>query len=295
MKSRRHLRLVPALVVALIGAMGQSTAAAQTNILPEFTSKNSSAALSREQQAADAVTVRIIHEGTALVPGRPSTLGVTFDIDPGWNLYWRNPGDSGLPITIQFTAPEGISIGEPRWPTPERHVLAGDILDYVYRRRVTLLFPIVASPSLSPSAGLIAIKAHAKWLVCKEACFTGERSIEISIPLATEAAPGLDAQLIQSARDRLPRAATELTSPMIHAAWTGRDLTLACTGADQLTFFPYEGEAQPSNALDAADQKAERLTLDYRDAPAGAPARGVLVVQRLGSTTYHLVEAPPVP
>ncbi|TVQ70845.1 MAG: hypothetical protein EA363_07065, partial [Balneolaceae bacterium] len=31
-------------------------------------------------------------------------LGVDMKIKEGWHIYWRNPGDSGLPTTISWNA-----------------------------------------------------------------------------------------------------------------------------------------------------------------------------------------------
>jgi thiol:disulfide interchange protein DsbD len=280
-----------------LGALSATTA--QTPGLPELTPTMPSKSTNIADEAEKAVGVRLISESSALVPGGSVTIGVTFDIAKGWNLYWRNAGDSGLPITVKFETPEGVTIGEPQWPTPERHVLPGDLLDYVYTRRVTLLFPITASPSLAPTSNgvptSITIKAEAKWLVCKEACVPGERTIELTLPIATDAKPSTDAPLFAAARDRLPRTQAEQSSPIVSASWDKRTLRLASTGADELTFFPYEGESQPEDSLTQGDANRDALALSYAKAETGARIAGVLVVRRLGRTTYHVVEPPPLP
>lgn len=248
-----------------------------------------------EDDAEKAVNARLLCDGTALVPGRAATIGITFDIAPGWNLYWRNPGDSGLPISVKFDSPPGITIGEALWPVPEREVLPGDILDYIYRRRVTLLFPVAASPTLSPSSGSVTIKADLKWLVCKEACVPGARSIEMTIPISSIAEASKDLHLIESARQRLPRSSAEQPTPMVSVKWAGRTLEVSCTGAEELIFFPYEGDPQPEDALVQGRRAADRLRLSYNDAETGVPVRGVLEVRRSGQTTFHKIESPPVP
>ena len=33
---------------------------------------------------------------------RSVRIGVLFDLDPGWHLYWRNPGETGLPTLLRW-------------------------------------------------------------------------------------------------------------------------------------------------------------------------------------------------
>ena len=44
-------------------------------------------------------------------------VGVLFEMDPGWHIYWRNPGESGLPTEIHWSSP-GAAFSELSWPTP---------------------------------------------------------------------------------------------------------------------------------------------------------------------------------
>lgn len=248
-----------------------------------------------QEAAAKAVAVRLVAESMSLQPGAASTLGLTFDIAEGWNLYWRNPGDSGTPITVKFESPQGVTIGEAQWPTPERDVFPGDLLDYVYKRRVTLLFPIRLDSSLSNASGPVTVRAQVKWLVCREACVMGEREVELTIPISNTPTPSADAMRFEQARVRLPRTRAEQPDPPVAAAWDGRTLALSCLGADELIYFPYEDEPQPADALAAGITAGPRLTLTYSSVEAGARVRGVLQVRRAGRTTFHLVESPPAP
>jgi DsbC/DsbD-like thiol-disulfide interchange protein len=36
-------------------------------------------------------------------PGKPLLLGVHMQHQAGWHTYWKNPGDSGLPIQLTWT------------------------------------------------------------------------------------------------------------------------------------------------------------------------------------------------
>ena len=36
----------------------------------------------------------------------------------GWHTYWQNPGDSGLPTTLEWKLPAGVEAGPIEWPAP---------------------------------------------------------------------------------------------------------------------------------------------------------------------------------
>src|SRR3974390_1419563 len=61
--------------------------------------------------ATEPVEAGLVAERTALVPGEPLTIALRLAIAPGWHTYWRNPGDSGLPTTLAWQLPAGVSAG----------------------------------------------------------------------------------------------------------------------------------------------------------------------------------------
>src|SRR5688500_11018956 len=74
----------------------------------------------------------------SLVPGAPQapaggSIPIAFVMKPKptWHGYWKNPGDAGADATIEWTLPAGVTIGELRYPVPERLTISG-IMNYVY-------------------------------------------------------------------------------------------------------------------------------------------------------------------
>ena len=47
--------------------------------------------------------------------GKEFIVGLKFKLTPGWHIYWKNPGDSGLPPEINWNLPEGIEFKEILW------------------------------------------------------------------------------------------------------------------------------------------------------------------------------------
>ena len=73
------------------------------------------------QAVYDARTeVELVSGVDAVVAGEPFELAVRMKTDPGWHVYWKNPGDSGLPVSVRWDLPEGFKAGDVHWPVPER-------------------------------------------------------------------------------------------------------------------------------------------------------------------------------
>lgn len=79
---------------------------------------------------------------TSLVIASDAAMAaVTFELPPHWHIYWQNPGDSGIAPTFDWSLPNGVKAGDILWPTPKRFAM-GDIINYGYGDRVTLLVPL---------------------------------------------------------------------------------------------------------------------------------------------------------
>src|SRR2546430_13979446 len=64
------------------------------------------------------VEAELVPEQTALAPGRPLTVALRLVMERGWHTYWQNPGESGLPTTLAWKLPNGLSAGPIQWPPP---------------------------------------------------------------------------------------------------------------------------------------------------------------------------------
>src|SRR5258705_3064813 len=62
------------------------------------------------------VEVRLLIDASP-APGRVARVGALFRLDPGWHLYWRNPGEAGLPTRVRWRV-DGAEIGPLAWPAP---------------------------------------------------------------------------------------------------------------------------------------------------------------------------------
>lgn len=105
-------------------------------------------------------------------PSEPFTVGIRFALEPGWYLYWKNPGDSGLPVDVQWELPQGWKASALRFPVPAKFEYDG-MISYGYKNEV--MFLATLTPGREP---LTSLKASLDWLVCKESCIRGSAVVE---------------------------------------------------------------------------------------------------------------------
>ncbi len=116
--------------------------------------------------------------------GKAMWLGLQLAHQPEWHTYWKNSGDSGLPTSLQWTLPEGVTAGEIAWPLPAK-IRIGNLANYGYEGTVLLPVPLLVTPEFKPAAGSSEIKValKAKWLVCRTECIPEEGEFALSLPL----------------------------------------------------------------------------------------------------------------
>ena len=238
--------------------------------------------------------VELLSQQSSLTPGADQQLGVHFVLEPGWHIYWINPGDSGQPPVFKWQLPEGFSIGEIQWPRPERMQPIKELADYGYHNEV--LLPLTLHVPSGVSKGTpVEIGAEAKWLVCREICIPERAQLHLSLPVAAQAKPNPSAARLFAATEKLvpkpwPRAwkisATSGKDDFVLTIMAGQRITKA-------EFFPL----QPGQIDNPAPQKIQpsatgvTITLKKSDLLLRpiAVLRGVLVIP--GGPAYR-IEAP---
>lgn len=152
------------------------------------------------------VHARLIAEVKSVKPGSRFCVAVALTMEDGWHIYWKNPGDSGLPTTVEWNLPEGFSAGKIQWPRPHRFETSG-IVSFGYENEVFLITDMQAPVTLEPGT-VIEFSARAEWLTCKEECVPEHADLSIKIPVKDHD-PELDAKwaaYFKRSRENLPMA-----------------------------------------------------------------------------------------
>jgi thiol:disulfide interchange protein/DsbC/DsbD-like thiol-disulfide interchange protein len=132
------------------------------------------------------IKASLLADRTAVVPGENFQAGVLLQIAPGWHTYWRNPGDAGIPVTMQWDLPEGFVAGPIEWPLPRRYIEPGDLFAFGYKKEVLLPVRISVPEALTEEEISLAVRVN--WLVCEAICVPGRAELSITLPVAETAA-----------------------------------------------------------------------------------------------------------
>lgn len=98
-------------------------------------------------------TLELVSENQWIAPGHTIHLGLHFQLENGWHIYWVNPGDSGEPPLVKWQLPAGVKADEIEWPTPRR-LGTSSIVDFGYEDDVMLLVPLRAgAAAAAPRSG----------------------------------------------------------------------------------------------------------------------------------------------
>jgi DsbC/DsbD-like thiol-disulfide interchange protein len=134
-----------------------------------------------------------------LIAGGGDLAGFEIALAPGAITYWRDPGDAGLPPTLDFSASDNVASVEPEFPAPKRIKEADGGEAFGYDGGV--VFPLRVKPR--DSAKPATLKLSADFAVCEKVCLPAKAHLELTLP----SGPGSPhAGAIQAALAAVPRA-----------------------------------------------------------------------------------------
>jgi len=207
-------------------------------------------------------------ENQRIAAGHKCDVGLRFQLEKGWHIYWVNPGDSGEPPRVEWHLPAGLTAGTIEWPTPQRFATSSSIVDYGYENAVLLIVPTHVDARLA-AQGTTRLDAEVKLLVCShEMCIPGKAELSLVLPIKSQRAVpdarsnvSSTAELFNAARKSLPRAApanwrfsvADANDSFVLTAKLGHQVT-------QAVFFPL-AESQIENA---APQKLVPIATGFR-------------------------------
>lgn len=154
-------------------------------------------------QTSQHVQVELVADHETVAPSKPFWVATHFTMDPGWHIYWKSPGDSGLPTTLEWKLPEGFKAGETRWEAPDLFNFEG-FTSYGHKGSVILLTEITPPETLTNKT--VVLTASATWLACEISCIPGRAEKTLELPVGSN--PEINkagAVLIEAAKHKLPK------------------------------------------------------------------------------------------
>ena len=148
--------------------------------------------------------VELLADVSEIVPGETFHLGLRFELEPHWHVYWKNPGASGLAPEVDWDLPEGFEVGAMEFPRPERFELSG-LVSYAHEGTPLFIVPVQAPFELQ-AGDTVTVQASVFWLICKDVCIADDAELELKLPVGDGMLPDENAALFAAARDAQPLA-----------------------------------------------------------------------------------------
>src|SRR5215470_8029508 len=171
------------LALALAGLTGAAAQAAEP-----------ASAWERNDQGA----ARLVAAVTAVGDLERLPVGLELDLKPGWKTYWRSPGDSGIPVTVDWSASRNVASTTMAWPAPHRYTLLG-LETFGYGDQV--VFPVTVTPAKRGEP--VQLRAAVDYLVCEKICVPRHADLALDLPSGA-GGPSAFVQLIDRWRARVP-------------------------------------------------------------------------------------------
>jgi DsbC/DsbD-like thiol-disulfide interchange protein len=212
--------------------------------------------------------------------------GIEIRLDPGWKTYWRYPGDSGVPPTLDFAGSQNIKSVTTLWPAPERFSDGGGGYSIGYHGDVVLPLRIVPNDASKPSS----LRLKLGYAVCGKLCMPAQADLDLTL----SGKAGAQEPMLLAAEARVPRrlalgevAGLGIAAVHREAADGKRErviVDVAVPDAVPIELFvegPTAEWALPLPQLAGPTPKGasgtQRFTFDLDGLPPGAKAQGALL------------------
>lgn len=121
--------------------------------------------------------VRLI-AGTALDKSGARILrgGIEIKLAQGWKMYWRYPGDAGVPPRFDFAGSENVKAIQVLWPAPQRFSEEGINL-IAYKGDVILPLRIVPEDERK----VVVVRLKLDYGICEKLCILADAKIELAL------------------------------------------------------------------------------------------------------------------
>jgi DsbC/DsbD-like thiol-disulfide interchange protein len=203
-----------------------------------------------------------------LIAAGAGLAGFEIKLAAGAITYWRDPGDAGLPPTLDFSASENVASVEPAYPAPKRIKEADGGEAFGYDGGV--IFPLRVKPR--DPAKPVTLALNADFAVCEKVCLPAKARLKLTLPAAADSPY---ASTINAALAAVPRAVQSKDFGALEAL--GADSWRLCAPAGggpprDLFVEPPEGwwlKVEPASG--ASGQDCFKLTLGDKPKDAALP------------------------
>ena len=134
-----------------------------------------------------------------LIAASRDLAGFEIALAPGAITYWRDPGDAGLPPTLDFSGSDNVASVETLFPAPRRIAEADGGEAFGYEGGV--VFPLRVKPR-DPEKP-VTLRLNADFAVCEKVCLPAKAHLALELPSAS---PSPYAGALRAALALIPRS-----------------------------------------------------------------------------------------
>lgn len=249
--------------------------------------------------------IHLIESAAHFTPGETYRLGVAFEMEPEWHIYWRYGGETGLPPSFVWDLPQDFQTPQMAWPAPELISLNG-LINYGFHDEA-IIFADINIPQDYTGESL-KIDLALEWLICKDICIPEFGSYSITLASANSAENGTftaDSR-IEKFEALLPKTFTGETSfvaqdfsfEVVLKPDTALFTTLSSYAdkADSMFFAPHKWGwiKLSSRPAISVDTDAQTISLRYprgqRPFDSLTKASGsIIIVDEAGNSNYEVM------
>ena len=125
------------------------------------------------QELSPGVTIRLISAGPPDASGK-ALFALEIDMPEDTKTYWRVPGETGLPLELDFSGSKGVTLAGQHWPLPQREDVVG-YLDYVYYGHTVLPLEL----EITDERALVDIQATLG--ICSDICVPAQTQLTLQL------------------------------------------------------------------------------------------------------------------
>ena len=241
-----------------------------------------SSAVHAQPFRTDHVTAELISETKTVEAGKTAWVGLRLEMIPHWHVYWKFPGDSGLPVKVQWQLPEGWKISETVWPTPSR-ILLPPLVNFGYEQDALLGFQLEIPPGIPEKEYFLSAKSS--WLVCKEECVPEKGELSLKVVVGKGAAPQPWADLFSRLRAEQPKPLPAPASISLGDKEISLSFSSPWFAGKKVDFFP--SVSQVARGYSAPQVKENKILLE-RAEPFSTSARNLAGILLVGKEVYSV-------
>ncbi|NIZ00289.1 protein-disulfide reductase DsbD family protein [Thalassospira lucentensis] len=130
----------------------------------------------------DFTSVRLISAQTQTGPSHTLRLGLEFELQPDWKIYWRSAGDAGFPPNLDWTGSQNVGDAHILWPAPHRFSIFG-LETFGYKNHIILPIDVAIPDRTHP----VAVNLAVDYLVCSDICIPASATFALDIPAGGDA------------------------------------------------------------------------------------------------------------